>query len=148
MAKRDIAYIKERFESGDRPSGQDYVDLIDSLAAVSTDLGTSGNNEQTVSGIENPTIIDTVPLADWRLIKYIVSIAKNTGGANKFYATEYSILIDNEDINIAEYGSIDNNGDVGTITVTASAGNLQVIVYPNEALVPITVRFARVGLKS
>ena len=148
MAKRDIAYIKERFESGDRPSGQDYVDLIDSLAAVSTDLGTSGNNEQTVSGIENPTIIDTVPLADWRLIKYIVSIAKNTGGANKFYATEYSILIDNEDINISEYGSIDNNGDVGTITVTASAGNLQVIVYPNEALVPITARFARVGLKS
>lgn len=148
MAKRDIDYIKERFEPGDRPSGQDYIDLIDSLSARSTDLGSEGNNELEVSGIENPTIIDTVPLADWRMIKYLVSISKNTGGANKFYATEYSILIDNTDINVAEYGSIDNDGEVGTITVTAAAGNLQLLVTPNPALIPITARFARVGLKA
>lgn len=148
MAKRDLDYIKEKFESGDRPTGQDYVDLIDTLAARSTDLGTEGNNEHEISGLENPTVIDSVPLADWRLVKYLVAISKNTGGANKFYATEYSILIDNTDINVAEYGSIDNDGEVGTITVTAAAGNLQVIVYPNPALIPITARFARVGLKA
>ena len=148
MAKRSIDYIKEKFESGDRPSGQDYVDLIDSLSARSTDLGSEGNNEITVSGIENTTIIDSVPLSDWRLVKYIVSLAKNTGGANKFYATEFSILIDNTNINVAEYGSLDNNGEVGTVTVTANAGNLQLIVSPNQAIIPITVRFARIGLKA
>ena len=148
MAEVQLDYLKTRFESGDRPSGQDYVDLIDTLAARSTDLGAEGNNEMTVSGIENTTIIDTVPLAEWRLVKYIVSLVKNTGGANKFYATEFSILIDNANINVSEYGSIDNDGEVGTVTVTANAGNLQLIVSPNQAIIPITVRYARIGLKA
>lgn len=148
MAEVALDYLKTRFESGDRPSGQDYVDLIDTLAARATDLGAEGNNEMTVSGIENTTIIDTVPLSEWRLIKYMVSLAKNTGGANKFYATEFSILIDNTNVNISEYGSIDNDGEVGTVTVTANAGNLQLIVSPNQAIIPITVRYARIGLKA
>lgn len=148
MAIRDIDYIKTRFESGDRPSSQDYVDLIETLSAKSTDLGTGGNNEQEISGIENPTVIDQVALADWRMVKYIVSISKTTGGANKFYATEFSILIDLTDVNVAEYGSIDNDGEVGTVTVTAAGGNLQLLVTPNPAVAPITARFARVGLKA
>jgi len=148
MAKQDLDYIKTRFESGDRPSAQDYVDLIDTLAAQATDLGSGGNNEQEVSGLENPTVIDEVDLADWRMVKYFVSISKNTGGANKFYATEFSILIDNTDVNVAEYGSLDNDGDVGTITVTAAAGKLQLLVTPNPLLVPITARFGRLGLKA
>jgi hypothetical protein len=148
MAIRDIEYIHSRFERGDRPSEQDYIDLIDTLSARSTDLGTDGNNESQVSGLENPTVIDSVPLADWRLVKYLVSISKNTGGANKFYATEFTILIDNTNINISEYGSIDNDGDIGTITVTATAGNLQLLVSPNPAVMPITARFQRIGLKA
>jgi hypothetical protein len=148
MAIRDIDYIHSRFESGDRPSEQDYIDLIDTLSARSTDLGTGGNNESQISGLENPTVIDSVPLADWRLVKYLVSISKNTGGANKFYATEFTILIDNTNINISEYGSIDNDGDIGTITVTAAAGNLQLLVSPNPAVIPITARFQRIGLKA
>lgn len=148
MAKIDINQLKSEFETGDRPSGQDFQDLIDTLVAQATDLGTAGNNELEVSGIENNTIIDTVPLSEWRMIKYLVSLSKNTGGANKFYATEYTVLIDNQNINVSEYGSIDNDGDMGTITVTASAGNLQLIVSPNQAIVPITARFARMGLKA
>lgn len=148
MAIRDIDYIKAQFESGDRPSGQDYIDLIETLSAKSTDLGTGGNNESEISGIENPTVIDQIPLADWRMVKYIVSISKTTGGANKFYATEFSILIDLTDVNVAEYGSIDNDGEVGTVTVTAAGGNLQLLVTPNPAVAPITARFARVGLKA
>lgn len=148
MAKQTLDYMKTRFESGDRPSGQDYIDLIDTLAAQATDLGSNGNNEQEVSGLENPTVIDEVNLADWRMVKYFVSISKNTGGANKFYATEFSILIDNTNVNVAEYGSLDNDGDVGTITVTAAAGKLQLLVTPNPLLVPITARFGRLGLKA
>jgi hypothetical protein len=148
MAKRALDYIKEKFESGDRPSGQDYIDLIDTLAAQATELGTAGNNENEISGLENPTVIDSVPLADWRLVKYLVSISKKTGGANKFYATEFTVLIDNTNINVAEYGSIDNDGDIGTITVTAAAGNLQLLVSPNPAVIPVTARFQRIGLKA
>jgi len=148
MAKIDIDRLRSQFETGDRPDGNDFQDLIDTLVAQATDLGTAGNNEQEISGIENQTVIDQIPLADWRMVKYLVSLSKNTGGSNKFYATEYSILIDNTDINVSEYGSIDNDGDMGTITVTASGGNLQLVVTPNQAIVPITARFARIGLKA
>jgi len=148
MAIQDIDYIKTRFESGDRPGSQDYIDLIETLSAKATDLGSAGNNELEVSGIENATVIDEVPLDEWRMVKYIVSISKKTGGANKFYATEFSILIDLNDVNVAEYGSIDNDGDIGTITVTAAGGNLQLLVTPNPAVIPITARFARMGLKA
>lgn len=148
MAKKTVTEIKALFESGDRPSGQDFIDLIDTLSANSTDLGTDGNNEQEISGLENSTVIDEISLSDWRLVKYIVSISKNTGGANKYYATEFSILIDAADVNISEYGMIDNDGEVGTVTVGVSNGNLQLQVTPNQAIAPITARFARVGLKA
>ena len=148
MTRIDLDALRSKFETGDRPDGNDFQDLIDTLVAQATDLGTAGNNEAEVSGIENSTVIDSVPLTDWRMIKYIVSISKNTGGTNKFYATEFSILIDNDDVNVTEYGSIDNDGDMGTITVTATNGNLVLTVSPNPAIVPITARFARMGLKA
>jgi hypothetical protein len=148
MTRIDLDRLRSKFETGDRPDGNDFQDLIDTAVAQATDLGTSGNNEAEVSGIENSTVIDSVPLTDWRMIKYIVSISKNTGGTNKFYATEFSILIDNEDASVTEYGSIDNDGDMGTITVTATNGNLVLTVSPNPAIVPITARFARMGLKA
>jgi len=148
MARIDLTQLRSKFETGDRPNGDDFQNLIDTVVAQATDLGTSGNNELEVSGIENSTVVDTVPLSDWRMIKYIVSISKNTGGTNKFYATEFSVLIDNEDVSVTEYGSIDNDGDMGTITVTATNGNLVLTVSPNIAIVPITARFARMGLKA
>jgi hypothetical protein len=148
MAKVDLSYLKTRFESGDRPSQQDFTDLIDTLAAASTDLGTNGNNEHVVSGIENTTILETVPAADWRLVKYMVSLSKTTNGDNKFYATEFTILIDGVNINVSQYGIIDNDGDIGTVDVSRVGNNLELKIIPNPAVKPVTARFARVGLKA
>jgi hypothetical protein len=148
MAKVALSYLKTRFESGDRPSQQDFTDLIDTLAAASTDLGTNGNNESVVSGIENTTILESIPVADWRLVKYMVSLSKTTGGANKFYATEFTILIDGTNINVSQYGIIDNDGDIGTVDVSRVGSNLELKIIPNPAVKPVTARFARVGLKA
>jgi hypothetical protein len=148
MAKVDISYLKTRFESGDRPSQQDFTDLIDTLAAASTDLGTNGNNESVVSGIENTTVLESIPVAGWRLVKYMVSLSKTTGGANKFYATEFTILIDGTNINVSQYGIIDNDGDIGTVDVSRVGSNLELKIIPNPAVKPVTARFARVGLKA
>ena len=148
MARIDLTQLRSKFETGDRPNGDDFQNLVDTVVAQATDLGTFGNNELEVSGIENSTVVDSIPLSNWRMIKYMVSISKNTGGTNKFYATEFSVLIDNEDVSVTEYGSIDNDGDMGTITVTATNGNLVLTVSPNVAIVPITARFARMGLKA
>lgn len=148
MPKIDISNLKTKFESGDRPTGQDYIDLIDTLAANSTDLGSGGNNEHEVSGIENPTVLETIPVANWRMVKYMVSLSKTTSGDNKFYATEFTVLIDGTNVNIAQYGIIDNDGDIGTVDVSRIGNNLELKVIPNPAVKPVTARFARVGLKA
>lgn len=148
MARVDIDYLKSRFETGDKPNGQDFQDLIDTLAAQARDLGTYGNNDNVITGIENETVIDSFDSSEWRIVKYLVSISKTDGGANKFYATELSILIDQTNINVSEYGVMDNDGDIGTISVSVEDGELKLRCTPNSAVTPVTVRFARVGLKA
>lgn len=148
MARTSIPYVKTRFETGDRPSQGDYVDLIDTLAAQATDLGTSGNNELTISGIENPTVIDSFDANAWRMIKYLISISKVSGGANKFYATELSILVDGTNVSVTEYGTIDNDGNMGTVSVSRAGDTVSVTVTPDPAITPVTVRYARIGLKA
>jgi hypothetical protein len=148
MARTSIPYVKTRFETGDRPTQEDYVDLIDTVAGQATDLGTSGNNENTITGIENPTVIDSFDATEWRMIKYIVSISKTSAGENKFYATELSLLIDGENVNVSEYGTIDNDGNIGTITVSRAGDTVALTVTPDPAIRPVTVRYARIGLKA
>ena len=148
MAKLSLNQVKTKFETGDKPTGADYVDLIDTLSSQSTELGTGGNNDHTVYGIENPTVLETLDATQWRLVKYMVSLSKNDGTDNKFYATEFSLLIDGANVNISEYGVIDNDGDIGTVDVSRSGNTITLSVIPNPTVKPVTARFARVGLKA
>lgn len=156
MAKKSIPYVKSRFESGDRPAGADYVDLIDTLSAQATELGTAGNNDvlpsdenaTTVFGIENPTVIDAFSVSEWRMVKYAVSISNVQASVNKVYTTELTVLIDNDNVNVSQYGMIDNNGDIGTVDVSKNGANVQLRVIPHSPLMPVTARFYRTGLKA
>jgi hypothetical protein len=148
MAKISLATLKTKFESGDRPSQQDYEDLIDSAAGQSLDLGSHGNNENTINGIENPTVIDNFDATEWRMVKYLVSIAKVTAGDNKFYATELTILVDGTNVSVSEYGTIDNDGNIGTISVSRVGNTVSITVTPDPTIRPVTVRYARIGLKA
>lgn len=147
MARTTIPYVKTRFESGDRPSQEDYEDLIDTASAQATDLGSFGNNENTITGIENPTVIDSFDATVWRMVKYIVSISKTTNGDNKFYATELTLLVDGTDVSVSEYGTIDNDGNMGTISVSRTGDTVALTITPDSVIKPVTVRFARLGLK-
>ena len=148
MSKTTIPYIKTRFETGDRPEQADYEDLIDTMSAQATDLGTSGNNENTISGLENPTVIDSFDATTWRMVKYIISISKTSSGDNKFYATELTVLVDGTNVNVSEYGTIDNDGNMGTIDVSRTGDTVAITVTPDAAIKPVTVRYARIGLKA
>ena len=148
MAKLSLNTLKTAFETGDRPTGDDYVNLIDTLAAQATDLGSDGNNENIVYGIENVTVLDTINATQWRMVKYVVGISHTDGGANKYYATELAVLIDGSDVNVSEYAVIDNDGDVGTVDVSRNGDTLSLSVTPNPAVRPITVRYFRTGLKA
>ena len=148
MARTSITTVKGKFQTGDRPTQEDYEDLIDTAAGQATDLGTSGNNENTITGIENATVIDNFTAADWRMVKYLISIAKTSAGDNKYYATELTILIDGSNVNVSEYGTIDNDGNIGTISVSKVSGTVNITVTPQVGITPITVRYARIGLKA
>ena len=148
MAKISISSVKALFQTGDRPTQENYVDLIDTAAAQATDLGSSGNNENTISGIENLTVIDSFDATQWRMVKYIISISKTSAGDNKFYATELTILADGTNVSVSEYGTIDNDGNIGTINVSRTGNTVAITVTPDNAIKPVTVRYARLGLKA
>jgi hypothetical protein len=148
MAKISISNVKALFQTGDRPTQENYVDLIDTASAQATDLGSAGNNENTINGIENVTVIDSFDATVWRMVKYIISISKTTAGDNKFYATELTILADGTNVSVSEYGTIDNDGNIGTINVSRTGNTVAITVTPDNAIKPVTVRYARMGLKA
>ena len=149
MARTTIPYVKTRFETGDRPTQEDYIDLIDTATSQATDLGSFGNNnENTVAGIENATVVDSFDATVWRMVKYLVSISKTSAGDNKFYATELTILVDGADISVSEYGTIDNDGNIGTVNVSRTGDTVALTVTPDPSIKPVTVRYARIGLKA
>jgi hypothetical protein len=148
MAYTSLTSVKTKFQTGDRPTQEDYEDLIDSTSGQATNLGSFGNNDNTISDITNVTVFDNFDATVWRMVKYIISIAKTSGGDNKFYATEMTILVDAEDVNVSEYGTIDNDGNIGTISVSRVSNTVALTVTPAQGITPITLRYARIGLKA
>jgi hypothetical protein len=148
MAQVSIPTIKSRYETGDRPSQQDYEDLIDTTSSQATRLGTYGNNDNTISEIDNFTVIDTFNSTEWRVVKYLVSISKKTQGDNYYYATELTVLVDGINLNVTEYGTIDNDGNIGTIDISRSGSVVSLNFTPHPTIKPVTVRYARIGLKA
>ena len=146
MAKISISSVKALFQTGDRPTQGNYEDLIDTASAQATDLGTAGNNEVTITGIENSTIFDNFTASEWRSVKYVVSLKKSTG--DKFFTTELTIVPDGTNDNVSEYGTVDNDGNIGTISVSRAGGTVNLTVVPVVGQTPITLRYMRTGLKA
>jgi hypothetical protein len=146
MAKISLSSVKALFQTGDRPTQANYEDLIDTASAQATDLGSAGNNEVTITGIENSTIFDNFTASEWRSVKYVVSLKKSTG--DKFFTTELTIVPDGTDDNVSEYGTVDNNGNIGTISVSRAGGTVNLTVVPVVGQTPITLRYMRTGLKA
>jgi hypothetical protein len=148
MAQVSIPNVKTKFQTGDRPTQEDYVDLIDTTAGQATNLGSSGNNDNTIYGIESATVVDNFDATQWRMIKYMVSISKTSAGDNLFYATQLDILVDATGVSVNEYGTIDNDGNIGTISVSRVGNTVNLTVTPDPTIRPITVRYARMGLRA
>ena len=148
MAKISTTNVKALFQTGDRPTQENYVDLIDSTSARSTDLGSDGNNELTINGIENSTVFDNFTASEWRSMKYMISIKYVAGGANKYYSTEMNILIDGSGVSVSEYATIENDGNIGTISVSRAGDTVSLTVVPVGGNTPITLRYMRMGLKA
>jgi len=148
MARTSLSAVKALFQTGDRPTQENYVDLIDTSSAQATDLGSNGNNESTINGIENSTVFDNFLASEFRSMRYVISIKKTSGGANKYYATEMNVLVDGTDVSVTEYATIDNDGNIGTISVSRAGDTVSLTVLPVGGQTPITLRYMRMGLKA
>jgi len=146
MAKISLSSVKALFQTGDRPTQADYVDLIDTTSAQATDLGSAGNNEVTITGIESSTIFDNFYTTEWRSVKYVVTLSKT--GSNKYYTTELTIVPDSTNVNVSEYGTVDNDGNIGTVSVSMAGTTVSLTIVPVGGQTPITLRYMRTGLKA
>ena len=145
MAIVPINTLKTKFESGDRPTGQDFADLIDTTSYRAEALGGDGNNSTTINGIENPTVFDTIDTTVWRTVKYVIQMSKTTAGY--FKSTELSLVFDGINVNITEFGTVSNYGsEIGIISASLNSGIISMTVTPS--ITPITVRYYRTGLKA
>ena len=146
MAKISLSSVKALFQTGDRPTQANYEDLIDTASAQATDLGSAGNNEVTITGIESSTIFDNFLTTEWRSVKYVVSLSKT--GSNKYYTTELTIVPDSTNVNVSEYGTIDTDGNIGTVSVSMAGTTVSLSIVPVGGQTPITLRYMRTGLKA
>lgn len=145
MAILPINQLKAKFETGDRPTGQDYSDLIDTTSFRADVLGGDGNNGTTINGIESATVFDTIDTTVWRTIKYLVQLSH--ASSTSYRSLELNLVFDGTDQNITEFGSVKNNAsDVGTISASLNSGTISMTVTP--VLSPMTIRYYRTGLKA
>jgi hypothetical protein len=145
MAILPITTLKTKFESGDRPTGQDFADLIDTTSYRAEALGGDGNNSLTINGVETATVFDTIDTSVFRTIKYLIQISHPSTSVYK--STELNIIFDGTNQNISEFGTVSNTTNaIGNITATLNSGIISMTVTP--VLSPITIRYYRTGLKA
>jgi hypothetical protein len=144
MAIVPINTLKTKFESGDRPTGQDFADLIDTTSYRAEALGGDGNNSLTINGIESATVFDTIDVSVWRTIKYLVQVSHPSTSVYK--STEINIVFDGTNQNITEFGTVSNTANaIGNISASLNSGIISMTVTP--VLTPMTIRYYRTGLK-
>jgi len=145
MAIIPINTLKTKFESGDRPTGQDFADLIDTTSYRAEALGGDGNNSSTITGIESATVFDTIDTSVWRTIKYLIQVSHPSTSVYK--STEINIVFDGTNQNITEFGTVSNTANaIGNITASLNSGIISMTVTP--VLTPMTIRYYRTGLKA
>jgi hypothetical protein len=145
MAIVPISTLKSKFESGDRPTGQDFTDLIDTTSYRAEALGGDGNNSLTINGIESATVFDTIDVSVWRTIKYLIQVSHPS--TSVYRSTEINIVFDGTNQNITEFGTVSNTTSaIGNITASLNSGIISMTVTP--ALTPMTIRYYRTGLKA
>jgi hypothetical protein len=145
MAILPLNQLKAKFETGDRPTGQDYSDLIDTTSFRADVLGGDGNNGTTINGIESATVFDTIDTSIWRTVKYLIQLSH--AGTSAYRSTEINLVFDGTNQNVTEFASVANTLDnVGNISASLNSGTISMTVTPT--LTPMTIRFYRTGLKA
>lgn len=106
-------------------------------------LGLDGNNDLTITGIENKTTVDSWSSNLYRTIKYSVQITKGS----EYVTSDYLLLNDGSDINVSESNIISNtSNNLANVTFESNAGIISLCVAP--VTTAVTARYIRTALKA
>lgn len=124
MAVISIPLLKTKFETGDRPTGSDYADLIDTTTWYGISLDDRVESlELTASTLitgnittNSPTVIDDWIIGDITTTEYIIQIVQGT----KLYCTKMLILSNDSLINYTKYAIINLGADINGLQIECS----------------------------
>ena len=121
----------------------DYrVSTLESGGQVGTELGLAGNNDLTISGIENKTALDTFSKSLYTTVRYTLQIKKDS----LFVSDQIDIVNDGTDLHVNRYEvSSNTNNSLYTLQLEENAGIISLSVTPTSG--SITARYYRTALK-
>lgn len=110
---------------------------------IAEELGLAGNNDLTITGIENQTAIDTFSKTEYRTVRYEIQISRGS----QYYSSTLLVLNDGTNINLAESNIISNTeNNLANITFGENSGIISLYVTPVSTAV--TARYVRTALKA
>lgn len=110
---------------------------------IAEKFGLEGNNDLEVTGIENPTVIDSFDLNVWNSATYRVQLKKN----QHITTSTISVVYADNKMNVSEYDIIsdDDNITLAILDFTKVGSIINLLVTPVEY--PVEARFYRTALK-
>lgn len=118
-----IPLLKSKFETGDRPTGADYVDLIDTTSYYATSLEARVEALELADNViitgnittNSPTVIDVWTLGELLTIEYIIQIVQG----DKQYCEKLLIMSNDSLVNYTKYGILSIGDDINGLSITA-----------------------------
>lgn len=108
-------------------------------------LGLDGNNDITINGIENKTIIDSFSKTVYKTVDYKIQIDKTVG--NLTHSSNILLLNDGTNVYISESNIISNTDqNLASITFEENSGIISLCVTPSSG--SIRVRYFKTALKA
>ena len=119
------------------------VSSLNNATDVITELfGLDGNNDLTVNGIENPTVIDSYAADDYRTAEYAIQISRGS----EYYFSNVTALHDGLNMYVSESDIVSNtDNDLAHLSFEMSGGIISLVVIPVSTAV--TARYYRTALK-
>jgi hypothetical protein len=122
---------------------ESITSLSNNTDTITTLLGLEGNNDLTISGIENKTTVDSFPVGEWKTIKYEIQITRGSS----VYSSSILVLADGANIGVSESNIISNTDQsLANVTFEENSGIISLCVTP--VTTAVTVRYYRTALKA
>jgi len=111
--------------------------------SLGVELGLSGNNDITITGIENKTEVDNFSKSLYRTVQYSLQISRGS----EFYSSIIKLLNDGTNVNVSEFDIVSNtDNNLATYTFEENSGIIGLNVTPVST--EVTVRYFRTALKA